>query len=41
MGEDGKVISITGFDPVYSKIAASAGAAIKDAKQKNGFRKQF
>ena len=41
MGEDGKVISITGFDPVYSKVAASVGSVIKDAKQKTAFVNSF
>ena len=34
MDQNGKVISITGFDPIYSKVTASVGSVIKDAKQK-------
>jgi hypothetical protein len=35
MDKKGKVISITGFDPIYTKISNSVGGIIKDAKQKN------
>lgn len=41
MSEAGKVVSITGFDAVYTKISASAGTVIKDAKQKNAFVNSF
>ena len=41
MTETGKVVSITGFDTVYNKIAASVGSAIKDAKEKVGFINSF
>lgn len=41
MSDAGKVISITGFDAVYSKIAASVGGVIKDAKQKTAFVNSF
>ena len=41
MDQNGKVISITGFDPIYSKVAASVGSVIKDAKQKTAFANSF
>ncbi len=41
MTESGKVLSITGFDTIYNKIAASVGPAIKDAKEKAGFVNSF
>ncbi|MBF8456787.1 hypothetical protein IV494_06280 [Kaistella sp. G5-32] len=41
MTETGKVISITGFEPVYTKVASSVGSVIKDAKQKENFLKSF
>ena len=41
MNESGKVLSITGFDTIYNKIAASVGPAIKDAKEKAGFVNSF
>lgn len=41
MNEAGKVISITGFDTVYNKIASSVGPAIKDAKDKTAFINNF
>lgn len=41
MQEDGKVLSITGFDAIYAKIGNSAGSLIKDANQKNAFLKSF
>ena len=37
MTETGKVISITGFDTIYTKIGSSVGTAIKDAKDKASF----
>lgn len=41
MDESGKVISITGFEPIYSKVTAAAGTLIKDAKQKTAFATSF
>ncbi|KEY19164.1 DUF6263 family protein [Kaistella antarctica] len=41
MTETGKVISITGFDTIYNKIAASVGTVIKDQKDKAGFINSF
>lgn len=41
MTETGKVISITGFDAIYTKIAASVGSVIKEAKDKTGFINSF
>lgn len=41
MDEKGKVISVTGFEPVYSKISSALSGIIKDAKQKTAFVNQF
>lgn len=41
MDEQGKVLSITGFDPIYTKVGASMGGIIKDAKQKSAFAANF
>lgn len=41
MTETGKVLSITGFDPIYKKINASVGSTIKDAKDKAAFANSF
>lgn len=41
MDESGKVISITGFDPIYTKVTASVGTLIKEAAQKTAFAKSF
>lgn len=41
MNEAGKVISITGFDTVYNKIAESVGSTIKDAKDRTAFINSF
>ncbi len=41
MKENGEVVSITGFEPVYNKINASTGTMIKDAKQKTAFMNSF
>ncbi len=41
MTETGKVVSITGFDPIYTKINASVGSTIKDAKDKAAFINSF
>jgi hypothetical protein len=37
MDKSGKVISITGFEPIYKKIVAATSAIIKDPKQQQGF----
>lgn len=41
MKETGEVISITGFEPIYQKVTASVGSAMKDANQKAQFTKGF
>lgn len=41
MDETGKVLSITGFDPIYSKVTTSAGTLIKEVAQKTAFAKSF
>lgn len=41
MDETGKVISITGFEPIYAKISSSMASAIKDAKEKAAFMTNF
>lgn len=41
MTENGKVLSITGFDAVYNKISASVGSTIKDPKEKTAFLSSF
>ncbi len=41
MQEDGKIVSITGFEPIYQKVIATASTAIKDAKMKQEFIKAF
>lgn len=41
MTEAGKVISITGFDPIYTKVTASVSPLIKEAAQKTAFAKSF
>lgn len=41
MDENGKVLSLTGFDPIYTKVSNSASTIIKDAKQKAEFLKSF
>ena len=41
MNERGNVISITGFEPIYSKVSASVAGAVKDPKQKEAFLKSF
>lgn len=41
MKENGEVVSITGFEPIYNKISASAGTMIKDVKQKTAFMNSF
>lgn len=41
MDQSGKVLSITGFDAVYKKVAAAAGSMMKEAKQKTDFNQGF
>lgn len=41
MDETGKVISLTGFDPIYTKVSNSVSSIIKDAKQKTAFIASF
>lgn len=41
MKESGEVISISGFEPIYSKVTASVGSALKDAAQKKAFAESF
>ena len=41
MDKSGKVISITGFDPIYKKVSAATSLMIKDPKQKDGFITNF
>lgn len=39
--ETGEVVSITGFEPIYTKVSAAASSMIKDAKQKSAFMQSF
>lgn len=41
MDKKGKVISITGFDPIYTKVASSVAGVIKDNKEKTAFANSF
>lgn len=41
MDKSGKVISITGFDPIYKKINTATASIIKDAKAREGFITNF
>ncbi len=41
MKENGEVVSITGFDPIYTKVTAAVGTLLKDAKQKSAFTQSF
>jgi len=41
MKANGDVVSITGFDPIYTKVAATAGNVIKKAEEKTAFTKSF
>lgn len=41
MSETGKVISISGFEPIYTKVSASVGSVIKEAKDKTAFLASF
>lgn len=37
MDSEGKIISITGFEPIYKKVEAAVASSIKDPKQKAQF----
>lgn len=41
MKENGDVVSITGFDPIYAKISSSVANVLKKAEEKNAFTKSF
>ncbi|SFI10342.1 DUF6263 family protein [Halpernia frigidisoli] len=41
MDKSGKVLSITGFDPVYKKVSAATSSMIKDAQARTGFIANF
>lgn len=41
MKENGEVISITGFEPIYTKISTAASGQIKDAQEKKAFLDGF
>lgn len=41
MKQNGEVVSITGFDPIYTKVTAAVGTVLKDAKEKNAFAGSF
>ena len=41
MKENGEVVSITGFDPIYTKVTAAVSTLLKDAKQKTAFTQGF
>ena len=41
MTDNGKVLSVTGFEPIYSKVSSTIGTVIKDPKQKDAFVKNF
>lgn len=41
MDKNGKVISITGFDPIYAKVSTAVSGLLKDAQQKTAFTKSF
>lgn len=41
MKENGEVVSITGFEPIYTKISNAATGQIKDAKEKKAFLEGF
>lgn len=41
MKANGDVLSITGFEPIYAKVAASAGSAIKKSEEKKAFANSF
>lgn len=39
--QNGTIVSVTGFEPVYSKVSAAAGTMIKDGKEKTAFLNSF
>lgn len=41
MKENGDVVSITGFDPIYKKVNAAVAGTLKDANQKKAFEQSF
>lgn len=41
MHQTGKVLSIKGFEPIYTKVTAAVANQIKDPKQKAAFTKSF
>ncbi|MBE2273041.1 MAG: hypothetical protein IAE62_02095 [Flavobacteriales bacterium] len=41
MDEKGKVLSIIGFEPIYTKVSGSVAGVIKEANQKAAFAKSF
>lgn len=41
MNEAGEVLSITGFEPIYTKVASSVAGIIKDANEKTAFISGF
>ncbi|MDO5615909.1 MAG: DUF6263 family protein, partial [Cruoricaptor ignavus] len=41
MKENGEIVSITGFDAIYNKIATAASSQIKEAKEKTEFQNAF
>lgn len=41
MKEDGEVVSITGFDPIYKKVTDAVSGTLKDAAQKKAFESSF
>jgi hypothetical protein len=41
MDNAGKVLSITGFEPVYKRVSTATSSIIKDAKQRQGFLINF
>lgn len=40
MDQNGKIISITGFDPIYTKVAAAIGKIVPNAEAKKGLTEQ-
>ncbi len=41
MDESGNVLSITGFEPVYTKVNAAVSGLVKDPKARSGFLENF
>lgn len=41
MDRNGKVLSITGFDPIYTKVSTATAGIIKDKKAREAFAKNF